>query len=278
MMGEYSRFGAVSSVLGFAVAILLGIAGTAARACTDYDVSVTCSPTQIAPIGAGQAGTTTTVTVHVVHEVTGDPIRDTTVYMSASGLANQGGHIHTAGTRPVGTFSPSSGKTNTNGYFTSTYTAGVVGGADNVRARCGDDSGGYNLSIAVPGLGELPPGDTYTLTGAKPWHPSNHYGTNTARLGLIDIAGRYHSEFPSASLLRYNDISLVKGGLFDINLLEGYTDQTDWQPPHAEHRAGTNCDVSKQGVPQENWDRLEAFFEYYGTSYLEEDTHWHVRF
>lgn len=269
-MGEYSRFGAFSSVLGFAVAVLLGIAGTAARACTDYDVSVSCSPTQIAPIGAGQAGTTSTVTVHVVHEVTGDPIRDTTVYMSASGLANQGGHIHTAGTRPVGTFSPSSGKTNTNGYFTSTYTAGVVGGADNVRARCGDDSGGYNLSIAVPGLGELPPGDNYTLTGATSTHPYNHYGTNATRLALVSIANHYHADFPGAGALRYNDMSLVKGGLFDI--------YADWAPPHDEHRAGTNCDLSMSNVPAENRATLAQIVALYDGSYLDEGNHWHLRF
>jgi hypothetical protein len=67
-------------------------------------------------------------------------------------------------------------------------------------------------------------------------------------------------------------MSLVKGGLFDIN--------ADWQPKHDEHRIGRNCDLRISNVPPANRDRLGQIIALHGGDILEETDppHWHLTF
>jgi len=94
---------------------------------------------------------------------------------------------------------------------------------------------GFSFLYLSP-LTELPdPGedDHYVKTGQKTTHPRNHYGTTDTIAKLEDIAKRYFME--TGRTLQINDISLPKGGLFDIN--------ANWKPSHITHRTGTDADI-----------------------------------
>ena len=73
-----------------------------------------------------------------------------------------------------------------------------------------------------------------TLIGAKPWHPSNHWGSADmgSRLALADAD---YGALYAGSTLEVNDISLEWGGVFDID--------QNWVPDHVSHRWGDNVDV-----------------------------------
>jgi hypothetical protein len=100
--------------------------------------------------------------------------------------------------------------------------------------------------VGITGLEDLGTGAGYVLTGDKPQHPSNHWGVAAFAMALRRVASEYANEHPDHPL-RYNDMSLPMGGLFDIatRSQSGY----DWTPPHKTHRLGTNLDM---GIPQGN--------------------------
>lgn len=234
-------------------------------------VTVTLSPTGVQPGGQ----TTVTVTV--------DPgVEGYSVQLGVTAVAGSGGHEHTSG-RPVGTFGTTSGSTNASGVFTTTYTATQFGGEERIHADAGGQGGEADLDVSIPGLQALPPGANYDNTwgtsGAGWMHHNSHNGTTATIDGLIAIADAYAAQYPG-SILRYNDMSLPKGGLFDIN--------DNWNTPHGEHRFGANCDVSPSNIWNEpDWEErrtnLEQIFnDYSGTDWLplEHATpqHWHLRF
>jgi hypothetical protein len=47
----------------------------------------------------------------------------------------------------------------------------------------------------------------------------------------------------SRRLLSINDMSLIKGGLFDIMI-----NTPPWKPPHSSHREGKDADINQDGV------------------------------
>jgi len=122
--------------------------------------------------------------------------------------------------------------------------------------------------------------------GATTTHPVNHYGTATALTNLPLIANDYKSQFypdggngstpiPDADKLRYNDMSLVVGGKFEI--------AADWgNGSHAEHRVGINCDVFSGNIPGNRWQTLTQIFANHGSPNYNDETatasHWHLRF
>lgn len=69
-------------------------------------------------------------------------------------------------------------------------------------------------------------------------------------------------------------MSLEQGGLFDIGPPYGAL----WQSPHAEHRVGTNADVSKGNVGAERHQSLAVLFREHGAEVLPEGNHWHLTF
>jgi hypothetical protein len=220
-------------------------------------VTVTLNPATVLP--GGQS----TVTVTLQPAASG-----ISVSISISGSLYSGGHQHSA--RPTGTASSYSGTTDSNGQWTTQYTASAFGGADTIAGIWGTMVDQKTITIAVPGLASLGGGSNYSLVGSTTTHPSNHYGTPTANSDLVNIANQYAAAFPGGSL-NYNDQSLIQGGLFDIN--------TDWATPHVEHRLGINCDVSEANIPAANRATLTAIFTNNGSpNYLDEGTHWHLRF
>lgn len=78
-------------------------------------------------------------------------------------------------------------------------------------------------------------------------HPANHYLNGDALGKLMNLARLYKQVyFPFDPVLRLNDASLERGGLFDLGAL--------WAPPHHEHRRGVVIDVraigSARAIPQ----------------------------
>ena len=87
----------------------------------------------------------------------------------------------------------------------------------------------------------------YVLTGDKPAHPKNHFGTAIALEKLQQIAQKYfnttndeNNPTEQKRKLKINDISLVRGGVFDLNLNWVGDNQND---PHWGHRTGTEVDI-----------------------------------
>ena len=176
--------------------------------------------------------------------------------------------------RPLGTFGSTSGTTNASGQFQTTYTVSQFAGQETISATVDGASGSATLNIQLSGLSALAAGTNYDLQGAKPVHPSNHFGTATANSHLPPIANQYAAQFPG-SKLNYNDMSLSVGGLFDIGPPKGVL----WATPHDEHRLGKNCDVSKSNVPSSRWTALTTIFTNNGSpNFLAEADHWHLRF
>ena len=98
-------------------------------------------------------------------------------------------------------------------------------------------------NIATPGLANLASGTTYRLEGTSQNHINNHYGTLAVNTALQNIANDY-SRTHNNEGLRYNDQSLVWGGVFDIS--------GDWDPSgpdgHKSHACGTDIDVGITGT------------------------------
>ena|GEM_PF-2930851 len=104
------------------------------------------------------------------------------------------------------------------------------------------------IDVKVSDLVSLPGGSGYVLVGTTTYHPSNHYVSARFQTALQSIGKEWRQSCPKSDLLLYNDMSLVWGGVFDLN--------RDWNPPHAEHRFGENADVSKKWVRKGNREKL----------------------
>ncbi|MBI4667999.1 MAG: hypothetical protein HY747_02255 [Elusimicrobia bacterium] len=144
--------------------------------------------------------------------------------------------------------------------FTSTH----FGGFETIQAHVTDTpavSTSAALNVRVPGLEEMQPSFRYNLTGAPPatthttnpkcpgkeiMHFRNHFGTPGTIAVLLSIILVYEDilfdledlETPPHKL-GINDMSLPRGGLFDIC--------SDWQIPHRGHRRGTSVDIDRNG-------------------------------
>jgi len=231
---------------------------------TVKEVTVSLSQTIVLP------GNPTTVTVTALPAQAGQ-----SVSLQAQEVAFSGGHEHLG--RPVGSFASPSGTTNSEGRFTTTYTAPQFSGGMTIIATVAGIAGSKHLSVVVTGLSLLGPGANYTLEGATTPHPVNHYGNATAIANLPPIADQYAALFPG-SVLEYDDMSLVLGGQFDVGPRPAHPEWQFWQFPHQEHRLGANCDVHKSNVPSQRWDTLEGIFLDNNATFLEEPDHWHLRF
>ncbi|MBI4064570.1 MAG: hypothetical protein HY401_09775 [Elusimicrobia bacterium] len=155
-----------------------------------------------------------------------------------------GGHIHDTTRRPRGTLSAPSGT----GGAALTYLPSEVSGTEMIRLTLQDGSNRQvNAFVNVQMLGiqkeqlSSPP-TFYRLTGNDPFvnfknqfHPTNHYGTQTLYTEVTKLAfGHFQS---SGATLGINDVSLINGGLFDLN--------ANWQPGHECHRKGTSVDIDR---------------------------------
>jgi murein endopeptidase len=124
--------------------------------------------------------------------------------------------------------------------FVTTHTASKFGGEERIEATVVGVTGAADLDVRVAGLVAMPAGANYDhLYRALPPHEDSRWATPTMVQGLVAIADAYAAAYPG-SILWYNDMSLPKGGLFDLN--------SNWNTPHSEHRLGGNTDVSPLNV------------------------------
>lgn len=143
-----------------------------------------------------------------------------------------------------------------------------------------DVCGPLTIKIAawIPDLVGIGSGRGFTLTGALPQHPSNHFGLPEVNGRLVQLADYYATD-PTREILAYNDMSLVWGGLFDIGPTPDFPNGLFWQPPHDEHRVGRQIDV---GIPSALRDqaRFRGLAHRFGFRVEEEVTppHYHLTF
>ncbi|MFA5832451.1 MAG: penicillin-insensitive murein endopeptidase [Bacteroidota bacterium] len=160
-----------------------------------------------------------------------------------------GGHDHNT-TRPVGRFilkkdtvSVMKCTTDVKGEIKLDYLCSGFGGVDSifVQGETNKDTASATIVVKVPGLTELTSGSHYDLIGANAGgshHNKNHYGKANLINTLKTIADTAYSK--KSYRLRFNDMSLIYGGPFDIN--------NNWDTPHQNHREGVSVDVSSTAV------------------------------
>jgi len=212
-------------------------------------LKVSTEPAEVRPRNTTGSSRPTTI-VKVTYRETGDPAPNFLVRLSAESVQYGGGHMHN-GNRPIGIFDQSSGRTGSNGIFTTRYTQTEFGGFEVIKASVDRqppvDEETYDLKVRFPGLVELGAGTGYTLIGETTSHPRNHYGTTHLINCIQKLGSLFTKSFPNQTL-RINDISLEWGGLFDIN--------GNWYPPHETHREGIHVDVDDKTAEGEKVDKI----------------------
>jgi len=120
----------------------------------------------------------------------------------------------------------------------------------------------------------------YQLIGGTTPHPLNHFGVPMALRALKELALDVQATLPWASPLKFNDISLSSGGLFDhkVSINPAFA----WKKPHCGHRAGREVDLRIIEYPNEadKLDKLQAIIEKNGFTVLREKDppHWHLSY
>ncbi|MHB0986987.1 MAG: hypothetical protein ACYC05_15530 [Sulfuricella sp.] len=179
------------------------------------------------------------------------------------------GHTHDYATHPLGTAASPDGSGNAiagqtkNGVVKIVHTLPIVSGKIKTQLDLNVPPGWYcvvpecldstrqgwrfntTLSVGVSGLSLLPdpnggsayvkhrsPDDDHTDSNA-------YYGTNDTLFYLTSLATQY--QMLTDHSLSINDMSLPKGGIFDIS------PKSTWLNPHALHRVGTSADINKTG-------------------------------
>lgn len=186
--------------------------------------------------------------------------------------ANSGGHQHSGG--PIGSASPSqfvlAGPYPQNKKVI--YRAPAACGIIKIvwKFSSGDSDTDY-VHIKVEGLEALSGSQSLILIGATSKHPDNHYGTTAMNTKLHSLADKFFAKFNVP--IAVNDMSLVWGGLFDID--------GAWGGPHQTHREGRHADVRSQTMDdtQKEFFRVEAqklfsgvVLEFPGQT----NEHWHL--
>jgi len=87
------------------------------------------------------------------------------------------------------------------------------------------------------------PDTPFVLTGAAPPHPGNHFGAATALSLITRIAQAYREINPDLGKLGINDISLIRGGVYDLST-QWFADNTSGNG-HWGHRTGTEVDIDR---------------------------------
>jgi hypothetical protein len=224
----------------------------------------------------GHGEKTLVLDLRCINNATGQIIPFCNVQLHWQARTSTGGHLHDDGSRPRGTYEPSSGNTGASGVLTTTYTSPEASGIiDNIltgQLPNGQavNAASFTIGVEIPDLVPLGAGANYNLVGSGTEHPDNHYGTPTLNGMLRTLADSYAAAFPGQRL-DYNDMSLAYGGVFDI----AYT----WKPDHFEHRFGQNCDLRIRTVPPQQRPRLRQLIYAVGIRGILEhkvNPHWHL--
>ncbi len=175
----------------------------------------------------------------------GFPVPFCPLTLSIGFYSMTGGHNHESLPHPVSTPNPSSGITDANGNLPFTWNATRVGQIEFIDV-CADLCSRTDVAIAYTPLFQLPPFAFYVFIGATTIHPVNHWATSGMINAIQLVTQQYDTEFsldPAYQIVGANDISIVLGGIFDLN--------GNWSPPHASraHDSGQAIDFRANGGP-----------------------------
>lgn len=206
---------------------------------------------------------------------------------SKTGRANTGGHDHDDSSRPTGAFSYLTGNTGPSGTsFEPTFTAPEISGIVDVVVTCSGPAG-YScqtttlpIAVRISDLVLLRAGVDYILTGSAgdpgvtSLHVDNHFGVASFVFKLQALGTAYFLHYMNqpAPRLRFNDMSLTEGGLFDVS--------NNWQPTplgHFEHRIGVSVDVDLVPVARRQTLKMMLMSSGITGTLLIHSGHWHVR-
>lgn len=180
---------------------------------------------------------------------------------------NNGGHNHGFDTHPV--IQPANGALQFSGTDTDPSPLGVRGQTQNSEVlithpmpqvagkiiveetltappgrRCAGGCFTFNsqkrkntIDVRIPGLTRLPTSTAFHITarGGTASHPEGTWGTLNTVGRAVYLASEYFKI--TGRRLSINDLSLPKGGVFDID--------SNWTKPHASHRTGTDMDLNR---------------------------------
>ena len=193
---------------------------------------------------------------------------------------NNDGHLAHPGTRPPGTVTPQSGVIDSEGLFQAQFEASEFGGDVRIVATVGELTSGATIQVRVPNLSQVTVGDGYKMWGSKAVHPVGWYATSGMKTNLKNIGKAYKNKHDTDDnvdfeneLLRYNDMSLIYGGKFDL--------KANWctNCDHKEHRVGNQIDLGFEEVPAARRTELEKILKKNnGTIGPRYTNHWHVTF
>lgn len=179
------------------------------------------------------------------------PIPGVSFSMSTDFVPNSSGHAHDnpPAISDVAAINGSGGTTDANGQWSTTFTTGRV--ASKLRLTAiGTIEGKLFLKTAdlnVGFAGLVDPGvdgsaiirytGHDTPDGVS--HPGNHFGSGELHVFVRKLASYYNilAAVPDRGSLGINDMSLERGGLFDI--------KARWRPSHFRHRFGTDADIDQ---------------------------------
>jgi len=266
------------------------------------NVSVTAAKTVVEPNlywcnSKGQCRTQavaarTTIATVTVQDANNAPVIGANVILSVERASvGFGGHDHdvafttTTSTRPLGTV----GKVTDNGdgTYTATYTAPKIAAEDIIVAKVSKGTQSKQaksgvVTAQVSGLVKFSTTAPHSLIGGTAKHhgppkntpDNNHFATTTTNAKITKLLTLYNKKH--ASGLYVNDMSLPKGGLFDVGA-------TRWSSPHLSHRRGIDMDMHTMDVKGKiiklrlrvlNKEHKKALFK----SILDEGNHLHIYF
>ncbi len=140
------------------------------------------------------------------------------------------------------------------------YTAPEISGEEKITATLKDteEKVSKSIFIMVPDLGPLFSLQFYRLTGQTGDHPDNHYGTNDTIFNIQGMAQDYFDlcdEDICNETLGINDMSLIWGGLFDVD--------GNWNSAtgHGLHRGGKSVDIDRCAQTLVRQDDLDTIVE-----------------
>jgi hypothetical protein len=195
---------------------------------------------------------------------------------------NTGGHLHPLEDRPMGTIFPETCVTGSDGMCSVQYRAPEVGGVETISAKLtgnNTSSNALDIKAEVPGLGELA-ADTYNTkcaldpnTSSCPaggYQHENFYSVTTdVNTHMSKIGSDYSAGVPEGPDLVVTDASLASGGLYDY--------MGTWAPPHKYHRQGTDIDVRRATISDEEiFQKVVCKNE--GFPFPENSAHYHLYF
>lgn len=203
----------------------------------DCEVSINISPSEVWPKGAGNDDKTTAT---IMVTATNPPPEGCTINFKVEPVENSGGHSHHDDSRRKGTVTPPT-LTIPAGSLEpvyALYSSSDISGQEKIIVEVnGSKADEKMIEVKVPDLMPLDSLSWYNLTGADAIssHPANHYGTNSTKVAVYNMASDYWNEIRTR--LGINDMSLEWGGLFDVN--------ENWSSPHSLHRTGESVDIDR---------------------------------